>query len=162
MHAICVQNTFYLLAKHWVDVPCVYNNWYCAVMKILVKQNIKMWEFLLYTCTTLLSVIRMSIPQACHYNVMMFFIGRFGHTVWYTHALTSSCTYAYIHVRVYCTHHALSLHSGFWGLLCVGIFSRGCLIQELYEDLCYCVTSDLPSSVVRTLLYRHCTCTLYT
>ena len=39
--------------------------------------------------------------------------------------------------------------SGFWGLLCVGIFSRTCLILEVYEELCYCVTNDLPSVVCR-------------
>ena len=52
---------------------------------------------------------------------------------------------------------SFSVHvcSGFWGLLCVGIFSRKCLIQELYEDLCYCVTSDLPSSVCVTVMHVH-------
>jgi Amt family ammonium transporter len=33
---------------------------------------------------------------------------------------------------------------GFWGVLCVGIFSRTCLIRELYEGLCFCCTSMLP------------------
>ncbi|CAI8026356.1 Putative ammonium transporter 1 member 5 [Geodia barretti] len=37
--------------------------------------------------------------------------------------------------------------SGFWGLLCVGIFGRTCLILEVYESLCYCVSNDLPSNV---------------
>ena len=35
----------------------------------------------------------------------------------------------------------------------MGIFSRTCLIKELYEDLCYCVTSDLPTSVCRYVLF---------
>ena len=37
--------------------------------------------------------------------------------------------------------------SGFWGVLCVGIFSRHCLIRELYEKLCFCIFSELPSYV---------------
>ena len=43
--------------------------------------------------------------------------------------------------------------SGFWGIICVGLFSKTCLIKELYEDLCFCVSSDLPSSVCRTPKY---------
>jgi ammonia channel protein AmtB len=37
--------------------------------------------------------------------------------------------------------------SGFWGVLCVGIFGRTCLILEVYESLCYCVSNDLPSII---------------
>jgi Amt family ammonium transporter len=36
---------------------------------------------------------------------------------------------------------------GFWGLLCVGFFRKACFVQELYENLCYCISSDLPPSV---------------
>jgi ammonia channel protein AmtB len=36
---------------------------------------------------------------------------------------------------------------GLWGLLCVGVFRKTCLVRELYENLCYCLNSDLPSSV---------------
>jgi ammonia channel protein AmtB len=37
---------------------------------------------------------------------------------------------------------------GFWGVLCVGIFSRSCLIREIYEDLCYCCSSLLETDAV--------------
>jgi Amt family ammonium transporter len=37
--------------------------------------------------------------------------------------------------------------SGFWGLLCVGIFSRRCLILEVYSELCYCASNNLPSTI---------------
>ena len=37
--------------------------------------------------------------------------------------------------------------SGFWGVLCVGIFSNDCLIREVYEDLCFCLTTELPTTV---------------
>ena len=37
--------------------------------------------------------------------------------------------------------------SGLWGLLCVAVFRNTCLVRELYENLCYCLNSDLPSSV---------------
>ena len=37
--------------------------------------------------------------------------------------------------------------SGFWGLVCVGIFTRACFIRELYEDVCFCVSSNLPLTV---------------
>ena len=37
--------------------------------------------------------------------------------------------------------------SGFWGVLCVGIFSRPCLIRELFEGLCFCCESVLPDTV---------------
>ena len=46
------------------------------------------------------------------------------------------------------------IYSGFWGIICVGLFSKTCLLKELYEDLCYCITSDLPSAVC-TLLLSH-------
>jgi ammonia channel protein AmtB len=36
---------------------------------------------------------------------------------------------------------------GLWGLLCVAVFRNTCLVRELYENLCYCLNSDLPSSV---------------
>ena len=39
------------------------------------------------------------------------------------------------------------LYSGFWGLLCVGIFSKSCYIRELYEELCFCCSSALPDAV---------------
>ena len=29
----------------------------------------------------------------------------------------------------------------------MGIFSQSCLIRETYEDLCFCVSSNLPPSV---------------
>ena len=44
-------------------------------------------------------------------------------------------------------YHFLCIYSGFWGVLCVGIFSRHCLIRELYEKLCFCIFSELPSYV---------------
>lgn len=30
----------------------------------------------------------------------------------------------------------------------MGIFSRSCYIKELYSDLCFCVNSDLPETVI--------------
>ncbi len=51
------------------------------------------------------------------------------------------------------------MYSGFWGVLCVGIFSKSCLIRETYEDLCFCVTSNLPASVSWTLQRTHISCT---
>ena len=38
--------------------------------------------------------------------------------------------------------------SGLWGVLCVGIFSKECLIREIYENLCFCVNSKLPEAVI--------------
>ncbi|XP_065911000.1 ammonium transporter 2-like isoform X2 [Dysidea avara] len=34
---------------------------------------------------------------------------------------------------------------GFWGVMCVGIFSQNCLIREVYETLCFCEELSLPS-----------------
>ena len=31
--------------------------------------------------------------------------------------------------------------------MCVGIFSRSCLIKETYETVCYCESLDLPDEV---------------
>ena len=39
------------------------------------------------------------------------------------------------------------LCSGLWGVLCVGLFSRNCLIEEVYETPCYCSELDLPKTV---------------
>ena len=54
--------------------------------------------------------------------------------------------------------------SGFWGVLCVGIFSRPCLIRELFEGLCFCCESVLPDTVsmyyctvMLLVAWHHCT-----
>ena len=39
------------------------------------------------------------------------------------------------------------LHSGLWGVVCVGLFSRSCLIKEVYETVCYCRELVLPKTV---------------
>ena len=39
------------------------------------------------------------------------------------------------------------MYSGFWGVMCVGIFSRSCLITEVY-DVCYCEELILPDGVI--------------
>lgn len=63
--------------------------------------------------------------------------------------------------------YALGLHDGarvfpvhgmcgFWGVLCVGIFSKACFIQELYEGLCFCCSSILPDTVTNSgLLFAY-------
>ena len=72
----------------------------------------------------------------------------------------TQCTYYAVYSRTklpeLMTHSVLSVCSGFWGLLCVGIFSRRCLILEVYSELCYCASNNLPSTVC---IYTHHTCT---
>ena len=41
--------------------------------------------------------------------------------------------------------------SGFWGVMCVGIFSKHCLIEEVYETACYCKELVLPDKVRKLL-----------
>ena len=56
---------------------------------------------------------------------------------------------AHINSSMYCYAHISSflLYSGFWGVLCVGIFSRSCLIKEVYESACFCFSFVLPEQV---------------
>ncbi|XP_064390496.1 ammonium transporter 2-like isoform X2 [Halichondria panicea] len=60
----------------------------------------------------------------------------------------SGCYIEYL-LKLHDGARAFPVHAicGFWGVLCVGIFSKSCLIRETYEDLCFCVTSNLPASV---------------
>lgn len=51
--------------------------------------------------------------------------------------------------------------SGFWGVLCVGIFSKQCLIRELYEDLCFCLSTQLPTAVSTLRRYMPQYITIY-
>ena len=60
------------------------------------------------------------------------------HGAWYVCINTQTCSIM-ISIFVFC--------SGLWGVLCVGIFSKGCLIREVYDHLCFCVTSELPDVV---------------
>lgn len=59
------------------------------------------------------------------------------------------CVQHYIHIMelLLPLYHCMHFCSGFWGVICVGIFSRTCLILEVYESLCYCVDNTLPSNV---------------
>ena len=36
--------------------------------------------------------------------------------------------------------------SGLWGVICVALFTKLCLIEELYSGLCFCCSSVLPVS----------------
>jgi len=47
------------------------------------------------------------------------------------------------------------LFSGFWGVMCVGIFSQSCLIREVYETLCFCEDLTLPDRVSISSLGSH-------
>ena len=38
----------------------------------------------------------------------------------------------------------ISSCSGFCGVMCVRIFSKSCLIEEVYETACYCKELVLP------------------
>ena len=44
--------------------------------------------------------------------------------------------------------------SGLWGVICVGLFSNICLIEELYSGLCFCCSSILPVSQLATCLCK--------
>ena len=48
------------------------------------------------------------------------------------------------------------LCSGFWGVMCVGIFGRSCLIREVYETVCYCDSLQLPDTVNNDVLLMIC------
>ena len=54
---------------------------------------------------------------------------------------------------------SLSPCSGFWGVLCVGIFGKSCFLQEVYNNLCYCLFSELPD-VVRGAYTEYTTCAI--
>ncbi len=91
-------------------------------------------------------------------------------TTWWCQSLSCACymvktthTHTHTHAHILLSTPTISwwdsmvsskldyfCHSGFWGVLCVGIFSRSCFIRETYEDLCFCVTSNLPSAVCHT------------
>jgi len=48
---------------------------------------------------------------------------------------------------VYSTLYSQYCFSGFWGVMCVGIFSKDCLIREIYETSCFCEELSLPERV---------------
>ena len=70
------------------------------------------------------------------------------------------CTLCYVYFLLvyYKRLHNFVFNSGFWGVLCVGIFSRSCLIEEVYETACYCKELVLPETVNENALndsYTH-------
>ena len=69
--------------------------------------------------------------------------------------VSSSWSMVSYHGNVYVTLRPCHI-SGFWGVMCVGIFSRSCLISEVYETVCYCDELMLPDRVSYTMLITIC------
>ena len=100
-------------------------------------------HYLVHACWLCLLVIH----NLCYYLMHCMYICHYFGNYIATHLLCKLDSHNF--TRCFATYY---LCSGFWGVLCAGIFSRKCLIKEVYEKTCFCTELHLPEKVSDAVL----------